>query len=191
MTTVIHTEIKAGAHTPWGPAQQSYHIGEGIIQHSTAGHGGMFVPRDLLQTMPAGLRCNCYAGGGSWFEEDCEANLVVLAFPHLFSPFAVWMAAREMDRSDFYKPAGNWLRSEAGESVAAMARDFFDEHAKDFMLCSSSTRGDVWAYRAVTLDGSLEISFEGDEFINWCATYSREGLEAMGARNITEKAVAA
>ena len=102
-------------NTPWGPSQTSRHIGEGIFSHSTAGHGGLYVPPEKLAEMPAALRCNVYAGGGSWFEEDCEWALVCLAFPYLFTNYEIWQAGRTVAGSSTYKEAALWLNLEAGE----------------------------------------------------------------------------
>lgn len=71
--------------TPWGVSDYVKTIGDGgILAVSTSSHGGYYVPRELYRQMPEELRCNVY-GGGTWFEEDCEWALVVLAFPHLFA----------------------------------------------------------------------------------------------------------
>ncbi|WP_374195423.1 DUF7007 domain-containing protein [Rhodococcus sp. B50] len=51
-------------------------LAHGIIIASTAGHGGVRISPARLKQMPAALRL----GRRRWFEEDCEAALVGLAF---------------------------------------------------------------------------------------------------------------
>lgn len=70
--------------TPWGAVQTQRTLAEGIIQVSTAGHGGFVVSDSRLKAMPAKYKVNVY-GRGRYFEEDCEWALVVLAFPSEFS----------------------------------------------------------------------------------------------------------
>lgn len=67
------------AGTPWGMTQQADQILPGIWQVHTAGHGGIRVSEERWNAMPAALRLNPY-GGGRWFEEDCEALFVLVAF---------------------------------------------------------------------------------------------------------------
>jgi hypothetical protein len=75
-------------NTPWGVADQVDRIGDkGILHVSTPSHGGLFVPAELLERMPAALRgSNSYSGCGNWFEEDVEWAIPVLAFPDEFPP---------------------------------------------------------------------------------------------------------
>jgi len=76
--------------TPWGESQTVMELAPGITAVTTAGHGGIHLSLDRVREMPACLkrvpRCGSYTA--SWFEEDCEASLVALAFRHLdcFSP---------------------------------------------------------------------------------------------------------
>lgn len=66
--------------TPWGPAQNATSYAPGITFYSTAGHGGFKLDRAHNAKVPAYLRC-----AGGWYEEDVEANIVVLVFPEAFS----------------------------------------------------------------------------------------------------------
>ncbi len=77
--------------TPWGPSQSSHPYGRGIVFYTTAGHGGFHVSKSLYAKMPKHLTLETpgpldagkYAPP-TWFEEDCEWALVVLAFPERF-----------------------------------------------------------------------------------------------------------
>jgi hypothetical protein len=82
-------------HTPWGVADFMTTFGPGVTSYSTPSHGGFFV--DDLDAMPESLRkvSNSYCGF-HWFEEDCEAALVVVAHPDLFTADERFKALRSM-----------------------------------------------------------------------------------------------
>ena len=74
--------------TPWGPPQQVKTVysdgqGPGIVWVSTAGHGGVWVRKDLNAKIPAQLRQCAFNGDGNWYEEDCSWCAPYLAFPDL------------------------------------------------------------------------------------------------------------
>jgi hypothetical protein len=87
-----------GASTPWGVADSATWFADGITLYSTPSHGGFWLSPSRLLEMPAELRVNHYAGA-QWFEEDCEAALVVVAVPEHFT-------ADERERSLGY--VGQW-----------------------------------------------------------------------------------
>lgn len=107
--------------TPWGNPDGIRAMGRGVLLVSTASHGGIFVPDDLLHAMPAALKCNFY-GGGNWFEEDCEWALVCLAYPELFAAASWPCAAQTIQTYNYggtYHSAAQWLASSAGDSFRA------------------------------------------------------------------------
>lgn len=69
--------------TPWGPAQQSRKIAPGIMEYSTAGHGGIHLSESRLAQLPEGARKPMWAGRG-WYEEDCDWAVPFLSFPAEF-----------------------------------------------------------------------------------------------------------
>lgn len=92
--------------TPWGHSDGVTSFGdEGLVLFTTPSHGGFYVPELLTNRMPIELRKHegthnpqrayGYATalarvdttfcGVAWYEEDCEATLVTLAFPELFT----------------------------------------------------------------------------------------------------------
>ena len=109
--------------TPWGNADQTRNIGEGIVSVSTPSHGGYYVPARLYNRMPAELRSNKY-GGGTWFEEDCEWALVALAFPRLFEPRQIQAAISTINVESApdacYHAAWTWLQN-SPEGIALRA----------------------------------------------------------------------
>mgnify|MGYP003452830810 CR=1 FL=1 len=74
-----------GGPSPWGAIQTRREIAPGIVRVTTASHGGIWLAADRLAQMPSGfVRPSAYHDGLEWFEEDCEAALVILAFPAAF-----------------------------------------------------------------------------------------------------------
>jgi hypothetical protein len=45
-----------------------------------------------------GIGSRFHSGWDGWFEEDCEANAVVAAFPDMFPPDAVTAATEYLNR---------------------------------------------------------------------------------------------
>ena len=74
-------------HTPWGVADNIERKGKGIFFADTPGHGGYFVPNDMLYRIPKAHqdRARYWSGSPNWYEEDCEWASVVVAFPELFT----------------------------------------------------------------------------------------------------------
>ena len=73
--------------SPWGEVQTCEKLPgapAGVVFVSTAGHGGAFVPAEVADTMPRGLRsvgCWDARAKGWWFEEDCAVVAVLVAWP--------------------------------------------------------------------------------------------------------------
>lgn len=89
MVTV--TPLKPGRITPWGKADFVKQISDGtvtIIDVSTPGHGGYFVPKKHLGAVPAAHQqyAKAWSQSPQWYEEDIAWTCVVAAFPQLFTP---------------------------------------------------------------------------------------------------------
>jgi hypothetical protein len=86
--------------TPWGAADHVTLIGDGIAHISTPSHGGFYVPSELNEQIPAEWREASWDGLAKtgWYEEDCDAAMVILTFPQWFDRAdvenAYWFAAR-------------------------------------------------------------------------------------------------
>ncbi|WP_458683618.1 DUF7007 domain-containing protein [Prescottella equi] len=72
----MNADNQIPARSPWGEVQYGKVLVDGIITVGTAGHGGVRISAERLRQMPAALRL----GRRRWFEEDCEAALVAVAF---------------------------------------------------------------------------------------------------------------
>lgn len=70
------------ASTPWGSSQISTFYAEGVIKHSTAGHGGFHLSSDRNNQVDPTVR-----RAGGWYEEDCEWAIVAATFPALFTAY--------------------------------------------------------------------------------------------------------
>jgi len=79
-----HARFHSGTPCPWGEIQGYEFIAPGIIFYTTGGHGGFLVARERYEEMPQHLR-ECSFTKDQWFEEDCSACAVILAFPQYFS----------------------------------------------------------------------------------------------------------
>lgn len=112
-------------HTPWGLADHVQHMGDhGILFTSTASHGGIFVPDELLERMPEELRgSNSYSGKRNWFEEDVEWAIPVIAFPDQFSVEYCKSAIETIEayghkqRGEYLYSAVQWLAGTGGDAV--------------------------------------------------------------------------
>lgn len=124
--------------TPWGPSQSATQIAQGIVSHSTAGHGGIHLSTARLAQMPAGLRMvKTYSGSPQWFEEDCDWSLVALAFPEHFTGQQIAAAVSTVGpaKADHYMaPAAAWLAGPDGAAVRATATEWTNANANLYRI---------------------------------------------------------
>lgn len=86
------------ANTPWGPSQSEYIAADGITFYSTASHGGYHLsPERCDEFYKQFPTFQTFAGQRQWFEEDCDACAVVLAFPTLFRDDLVRACYRQVE----------------------------------------------------------------------------------------------
>jgi len=80
--------------SPWGAIETQVEIKvvadlPPLVSVQTSGHGGVFVPDELLGVIP--LRHQLYAeywsGSRNWYEEDVAIYAVMAAFPGAFPEF--------------------------------------------------------------------------------------------------------
>lgn len=149
--------------TPWGIAQEATRITEGITLYETASHGGYHVSPVRLLQMPEHLRDKTFAGIG-WFEEDCDAALVTLAFPELFTPYQRYGAVCTLycgySGLEWRRPA--FEASDSGKALLAQVESYKKQYAHCFQMGSSgsgSTPGRSW-YSAISIDGKTRLSWE-------------------------------
>lgn len=87
--------------TPWGKADFAKEYAKGIVFYTTPSHGGFKVSRERLKEMSIQ-----YRNKDGWFEEDCEAMKVILAFPQYFSSAMIDIAAKSF--TDWFNIDGTY-----------------------------------------------------------------------------------
>lgn len=143
-----------GGPSPWGPIQSMDEKAEGIVEVSTAGHGGVWLSYDRRAEMPEPLRtCPTFAASpnnphGCWYEEDEDVVLVVLAFPKLWPAQVVWniMQAPRFLRPEVNAAVSKWRHSPAVHYAEDIAKTWEDEHTGWWYPGGGSSDGDGWRF---------------------------------------------
>jgi hypothetical protein len=126
-------EIRALASTPWGPSHGAVRYGEGVVFHSTSGHGGFHLSAARNAKIHPLLR-----DGGGWYEEDAAWAAVATAWPDLFTGLERRLAEETLRHSwpDAWEAIhGRMLRP--GESRSRDAEAFACAHAQDWVVISA------------------------------------------------------
>ena len=121
--------------TLWGTSQQSYRYADGILCHSTAGHGGFHLSDECNAQVHAMLR-----NDDGWYEEDAEWAKVAFTFPALFTAYERKHADQSL-RND-YPDAWEHLHRvtlEPGESRTKDERQFHLDHQAEWIVVSAIT----------------------------------------------------
>lgn len=163
-------EIHSRAHTPWGPSQGATVFAEGIVCHSTAGHGGFHLADDRNARVDGRLR-----NANSWYEEDAEWAIVAITFPELFTNFERRCADQTVKDSwpdEFEAITGTVL--EPGQSREKDRRAFQSRHAGDWIVISAirSNHHDGFVEVAATLGGTRDHASEERRFLVPSAEYT-------------------
>jgi hypothetical protein len=76
-----------GDSSPWGAIDRCTRIADGIHFVSTPSHGGFRLSPARLARFPLAVLGQTWRalGRDGWFEEDCDAYLIPVAFPDCFS----------------------------------------------------------------------------------------------------------
>lgn len=128
-------DVKIRTMTPWGPAQQSRVYGEGVVAHSTAGHGGFH-----LDAKRNALVDRRWRDMGGWYEEDSQWAIVAATFPELFTTSERAAADKTLRHSepDAYEAIFG-LVLEPGQSRVKDERAFKHDHAADWIVVAAIT----------------------------------------------------
>ncbi|WP_454858514.1 DUF7007 domain-containing protein [Rhizobium binxianense] len=127
--------MRVHCSTPWGPSQGATIYAEGIVSHSTAGHGGFKLSADRNRKVHPMLR-----GEGGWYEEDAAWAIVAITYPHLFTGYERRCAERTI--KDGWPDAWEAMFGtvlQPGESLEKDRRDFDKRHAADWIVISAIT----------------------------------------------------
>jgi len=71
--------------TPWGESDSESRFADGITFYTTPSHGGFLLSHERRQQMPETYRKRATFAGDNWYEEDCDAALVIASFPEFFT----------------------------------------------------------------------------------------------------------
>lgn len=139
--------------TPWGDSQQSSRIAEGIINISTASHGGIRLsPERQAKVARLFPRFISFAGG-AWYEEDCDVAVVAIVFPESFSDAVIRAAVNsahtlaESERTENarrrngWKCVSDWLKTPAADEINARVQTYEQENANNWEVGSSCIPG--------------------------------------------------
>ncbi|KUM24433.1 hypothetical protein AU467_30350 [Mesorhizobium loti] len=132
-------EIGGGTNTPWGTSQGATIYAEGVITHSTAGHGGFKLSAERNRKVHPMLRA-----AGGWYEEDECWAIVAITYPHLFTGFERRCAERTIKDSwpDAWEAIFGGVLA-PGESREKDRRVFEAQHADDWIVVSAITSDQV------------------------------------------------
>jgi hypothetical protein len=85
--------------TPWGKADIVTRYARGINFYTTPGHGGFKLSETMNKRVPVELREQSFAGLGmkGWYEEDCDAYIVIVTFSEYFTPQEVESARKALE----------------------------------------------------------------------------------------------
>jgi len=126
-------EIRSRAQTPWGVSQGATVYADGVVSHTTAGHGGFHLSAARNALVHPMLRI-----ASAWYEEDCEWAIVAFSFPERFTRFERRCA--EGTIKDYWPDAWETIKGESlvpGESTEKDRRAFALAHADDWIVISA------------------------------------------------------
>lgn len=131
--TLGRREFRAHANTPWGPSQGAVRYGEGVVFHTTFGHGGFQLAADRNAKVPPLLR-----KAGGWYEEDSAWVAVAIAWPDLFTGFERRQAEETLRNSwpDAWE-AIHGRKLKPGESHVRDGEAFACDHAENWVVISA------------------------------------------------------
>lgn len=132
-TALGRQEFRAHANTPWGPSQGAVRYAEGVVFHSTSGHGGFHLSAERNAKAHPLLR-----DAGGWYEEDAAWAAVATAWPDLFTGLEQRQAEETLrhSRPDAWEAIhGRVLRP--GESRVRDTEAFARDHAQDWVVISA------------------------------------------------------
>lgn len=84
--------------TPWGTPDYQAPVADGITLVTTPSHGGFHLAPEQLARVPLSWRLARFGEAATpdspWFEEDCDACMVVLTFHQEFTAEQIAQAAQ-------------------------------------------------------------------------------------------------
>lgn len=144
--------------SPWGRPQSQRVLAPGIVKVSCEGHGGILVSPERFAQMPACFQLDA-GPDGCWYEEDCEAYLVYLAFPQDFSDRTIWYAVNFILAGHYYADARAFVEADTGSVLRERHKRFMDTNGSLYSPGSMSSSGQGWTVRFRRIsDGKIAIA---------------------------------
>lgn len=133
LVALNRVQTRISTSTPWGGSQTAVIYAEGVVSHSTAGHGGFHLTPDRNAKIHPLLRKET-----PWYEEDSEWAIVVLSFPDLFTGYERALAEKTIRNTwpDAWEVIHGAKLTE-GESWARDRRAFDERHPADYVVMSA------------------------------------------------------
>lgn len=133
LAALNRVQTRMSASTPWGGSQVAVIYADGVVAHSTAGHGGFHLSADRNSKVHSLLRKDT-----PWYEEDCEWAIVALSFPELFTGYERAAAEKTIRNTwpDEWE-AIHGAKLTEGESWIKDRRAFDQRHAADHVVTSA------------------------------------------------------
>jgi len=99
-----------GGDSPWGRIQSVKHVvNDSIVWVSTASHGGFWLSDSFHWSLQNRHAFKTFAGG-QWYEEDCDASVVVVCYCDCFDSDEVdWAMTCIESRPSYYGRVFDWL----------------------------------------------------------------------------------
>ncbi|ARM91123.1 hypothetical protein RHEC894_PC00088 (plasmid) [Rhizobium sp. CIAT894] len=162
-------DMRVHCSTPWGPSQGATIYAEGIVSHSTAGHGGFKLSGTRNRKVHPMLRAE-----DGWYEEDAAWAIVAITFPHLFTSYERRCAERTIRDSwpDAWETISG-IALKCGESFEKDRRAFEQEHAGNWIVISAIRSDHEHGFVEVvaTLGGCRAEQIEERRFLVPCDEY--------------------
>jgi hypothetical protein len=146
--------------SPWGDVQQRTEIAPGIVSVSTEGHGGFMLSPQRVAELPDALRGITTFAGPGWFEEDCDASIVILGFPQFFPAHVVRSAvAMARGASGYLEPMRLWIVSADPRAAAVRrtAEEWDIENADRYRVACCGSTPRRWEAKADEAAAALGV----------------------------------
>lgn len=133
LAALNRVQTRMSASTPWGASQMAVIYADGVVAHSTAGHGGIHLSPDRNAKIHPLLRKDA-----PWYEEDCEWAIVAISFPELFTGYERSLADKTIRNTwpDEWEAIHGTKLAE-GESWTRDRRAFDQRHSADQVVVSA------------------------------------------------------
>ncbi|WP_159952365.1 hypothetical protein [Rhizobium sp. 18065] len=173
LASLRREQVRMSCSTPWGASQHATIYADGIVFHSTSGHGGFHLTPERNVKVLETLRKS-----SGWYEEDAEWAIVALIFPDVFTTSErtcadetirnTWPLEWEHIHGRPLKPGASWTKDKAA---------FEQEHIGDWVVTSAirSSHHAGMVEVVARRDGSSTSQDEERRFMVPAAEYETRG----------------